>query len=151
MVKAGDVFKIKTSRGDAYFQYVKKVSPMGALIRVLPGTFNDDAPDIDELIQAETNFWVFFPVVAAEKCGVIEKISNYSVPVHSIKTPVFRTGIVNPETKKVDVWWFWDGEKEWRVGAITREQRRMPIRGTWNDSLLRERIEKNWLPENDLR
>ena len=60
-----------------------------------------------------------------------------------------RGGVIDPSTRKVKVWWLWDGEKEWRVGEITAEQRGLPIRGVWNDTLLIERIESGWTPETD--
>jgi YD repeat-containing protein len=41
------------------------------------------------------------------------------------------------------------GEKEWKVGDITAEQRKLPLRGIWNDTLLVERIEAGWSPSND--
>ncbi|PFH04484.1 hypothetical protein BCF11_5267 [Collimonas sp. PA-H2] len=60
MVKIGDVFGIKTANGEAYFQFVKNVAPMGSLIRVLPGTYFKGHPDWDELVGLDTNFWIFF-------------------------------------------------------------------------------------------
>ncbi|WP_233212723.1 hypothetical protein [Collimonas sp. PA-H2] len=66
----------------------------------------------------------------------MQKITNCAIPEHSRNTPVFRAGVVDPATNKVETWWFWDGDKEWKVGAITEEQRKLPIRGSWNDTLL---------------
>jgi hypothetical protein len=68
MIKIGDVFAIETTSGKAYFQFVKKIPPMGSLIRVLPGTYNE-LPDLDALVEEKTNFWIFFPVSAALKQG----------------------------------------------------------------------------------
>ncbi|WP_175035079.1 hypothetical protein [Burkholderia lata] len=149
MIKSGDVFCIETSKGGGYFQYVKKVSPMGALIRVLPGIYKDLPDNLAEMVEVETNFWIFFPVGVAEKRGIVKKIGNFEVPGHARATPLFRTGIPDQETRKVENWWLWDGEKSWPVGAISEEQRRLPIRGAWNDTLLIERIEQGWLPEKD--
>jgi len=56
---------------------------------------------------------------------------------------------MNPVTRKVDVWWLWDGQEEWKVGDLTAEQRRLSIRGVWNDTLLRDRLESGWRPETD--
>ncbi|MFJ2363880.1 hypothetical protein ACIPIN_09290 [Pseudomonas sp. NPDC087697] len=150
MIKIGDVFAIATTSGKAYFQFVKKIPPMGSLIRVLPGTYNE-VPDLDVLVGEKTNFWVFFPVSAALKQGIIHKAKGCAIPEHSQETPTFRAGVVNPSTGRVDAWWFWNGEREWKVGEITQEQREYPIRGTWNDTLLVQRIEEGWLPEKDKR
>ncbi|WP_019937328.1 hypothetical protein [Bordetella sp. FB-8] len=151
MIKAGDVFAIKTANGDAYFQFVKKIAPMGSLIRVLPGTFLDQPLEWGTLIDCETNFWIFFPVAAALKQGIVRKVVHCPIPEHACNPPVFRAGVVDPSTGKVETWWLWDGEKEWKIGAITEEQRRLPIRGSWNDTLLIKRIEEGWLPEKDPR
>ena len=150
MIKNGDVFAIETNNGKAYFQFVKKIPPMGSLIRVLPGTYNEE-PDLNVLVEEKTNFWIFFPVSAAQKKGVIQKAKGCTIPAHSKDTPTFRAGVVDPSTGRVDIWWFWNGEKEWKVGGITEEQRMLPIRGSWNDTLLVQRIEEGWLPEKDKR
>jgi hypothetical protein len=151
MVKAGDVFAIKTANGNAYFQFVKKVAPMGSLIRVLPGIYPDRSPEWSELVAHETNFWIFFPVAAALKQGIVQKVAHCMIPDFARKTPIFRAGVVDPSTGKVETWWLWDGEREWKVGSITEEQRRLPIRGSLNDTMLVKRIEEGWLPEKDPR
>lgn len=151
MIKSGDIFSIKTASGDAYFQFVKKTSPMGSLIRVLPGTYPDQPPEWCTLVGRDTNFWIFFPVAAALKQGIVQKVAHCAIPEHARTLPLFRAGVVDPSTGKVETWWLWDGEKEWKVGTITEEQRRLPIRGSWNDTLLIKRIEEGWLPEKDPR
>lgn len=151
MIKSGDIFGIKTARGEAYFQYVKRDKLMGPLIRVLPGIYRDDVPDIEALAKVATNFWIFFPVGPALKSGIVRKVAQYKIPEHAQKMPLFRTGVPDPETRKVETWWLWDGETSWQVGAITDEQRKLPLREAWNDTRLVERIESGWLPEKDLR
>jgi hypothetical protein len=74
-------------------------------------------------------------------------VGNVVVPLEAQAFPTFRNGVIDPSTGKVKVWWLWNGEKEWRVGEITAEQRRLPILGVWNDTLLIERIESGWTPE----
>ena len=151
MIKSGDVFAIRTANGDAYFQFVNKIAPMGSLIRVLPGTYSDQPSDWDKLVSHKTNFLIFFPLAVAQKKGIAKKVAHCVIPKHARQPPLFRTGVVDPSTGRVDTWWLWDGEKEWKVGAVTEEQRRLPIRGSWNDTLLVKRIEEGWLPEKDPR
>jgi hypothetical protein len=151
MTKAGDIFEIRTSRGIAYFQFVKKLPLMGSLIRILPGVYDSAPPNWLNLVNRETNFWIFLPVSAAIKRGIVKRIHHFEVPDHARQTPVFRSGVVDPQTGKVRIWWLWDGEKEWRVDTVTEEQRRLPILASWNDTLLVERIEQDGRPEKDLR
>lgn len=150
-IKRGDIFSIETSSGSAFFQFAKKMPVMGSLIRVLPGIYAQAPSDWQTLVAKETNFWIFFPVSAALNRGIVKKVGHCSLPTHAEETPVFRAGVVDPSTNRVETWWLWDGEKEWMVGEITNEQRKLPIRGSWNDTMLVKRIEEGWLPERDLR
>jgi hypothetical protein len=149
MMRPGDIFAITTSKGKAYLQFTKQIPPFGSLIRVLPGIYPKQPSDWLALVNQATNFWIFFPLGAAVKRRIVEKTTNCEVPSHAQKIPVFRAGIPERGSPKVANWWLWDGEKEWRVGAITEEQRKLPIRATWNDTMLIERIEEGWLPEKD--
>lgn len=151
MIKVGDVFSINTSKGLAYFQFVKQNKLMGSLIRVLPGIHGEEPSCWEDFVGQSTNFWIFFPVSAALKKGIIRKVANYNVPDHAKEFPLFRAGVRHPETGKVETWWLWDGEKEWPVGDITEDERKLPIRASWNDTMLVQRIEEGWLPENDPR
>jgi hypothetical protein len=145
-----DVESEATAKGDGYFQYVEKILPMGSLIRVFPlGMASENGGDWDALVEQETNFWTFFPVASALKQQLIRKVAHCAVPEHARKTPLFRAGIPDGDTRKVSSWWLWDGEKEWLVGSITKEKRRLPIRSSWNDTLLIERLEQGRLPEKD--
>jgi hypothetical protein len=69
-------------------------------------------------------------------------VANVSVP-HSLREfPIFRCGLENPATGKVDEPWLWDGEREWRAGTLTDEQKKFPIRQIVNDTMLITMIEK---------
>jgi hypothetical protein len=48
-------------------------------------------------------------------------------------------------------WWLWDGTKQWRIGRLAAEQRKLPVAGVWNDTLLVQRVEEEWLPKTDTR
>lgn len=151
MARPGDVYAIETKKGPGFFQFVKKNKLMGSLIRVFP--LEDPARTLEnwaELIERETNFWVFFAVDTALRKGLVVKVGHSAVPLHARETPLFRAGIPHPSTRKVGNWWLWDGEKSWQIGELTPEQRKLPIRAAWNDTLLRERLEAGWLPEIDL-
>lgn len=149
MAKLGDVFEIETKFGFAYFQFTNKNKLMGSLIRVFPNKFNLQEGEIKDLVNSKTNFLIFFPVSAAEKQGIIKKILHAPIPDHASTIPLFRNGVPDSDTRKVSDWWFWDGEKSWKVGSISDEQRKMPILESWNDTMLIKRIEEGWLPEKD--
>lgn len=92
MIKPGDVFEIHTAKGVAYFQFVKKIPPMGSLIRILPGTHDGKFVDRCILAEQETNFWIFFPVATALKRKLVRKVDYCDIPLHARKTPIFRSG-----------------------------------------------------------
>ncbi|MDO3434250.1 hypothetical protein QWJ46_16325 [Rhizobium sp. CBN3] len=149
MLRIGDIIEINTAKGLAYAHYAHKHKQYGALLRVF-GNFFDDRPDsFADLANSRPVFMCFFPLSAAVDRGIVSIVDNVPLPSYATKFPTFRAGVVDPATRKVGVWWLWDGEKEWLIGQLSAEQRQLPIRGVWNDTLLVERIESGWTPETD--
>ena len=148
-VRIGDIIELPTKRGFSYGQFSHKHARYGALIRVLPEFFRARPDDFAELVHRPEMFVTFFPLQAAVNRGIFEVVGNCVVPEFAKAFPLFRAGVADPATRKVKMWWLWDGEKEWKVGDITTEQRKLPLRGIWNDTLLIERIEIGWTPSND--
>lgn len=147
MAKKGEVFFLETAKGRAYFQYHSRNKLMGELVRVIKGEYPSDI-DVSSVVGAGTRFWIFFRIAAALKSGLISSCGVFPIPEDAKDFPVFRAGLRDKEGK-IDSWWFWDGEKEWFVGHITDEQKKMPMRGIWGENILINRIESGWLPEND--
>jgi hypothetical protein len=149
-LKIGDIVQIPTSKGFAYAQYTHKSPQYGFLIRILPNFYNAPIHNFLQITNEIECFVAFFPLSAAINQRIVTIVGNAPVPVSAKKFPIFRTGIIDPSTGKVTTWWLWDGEQEWPVGELTIDQRKLPIRGIWNDALLIERIEAGWTPEIDL-
>ena len=147
--RLGDIVEIATPDGKAYAQLVNGHRQYGSLLRVLRGVHDERPSDLNRLVAGETQFVVFFPLLAAVKAGILHVIGNEQVPEAFKAFPVFRTGVADPRTGNVTTWWLWDGEREWKVGTLSEEQKRLPIRGVWNDTLLAERIVSGWTPETD--
>lgn len=149
-VKIGDVVEISTCKGLAYAQYTHKNRLMGNLLRVFPGFHAIRPADFHAIVTGKPGFMTFFPLGAAVNRGIVAVVSNLPVPDHARPFPLFRAaGNRDRDTGKIKDWWLWDGDKEWRVGNITEEQRMLPIRGIWNDTMLIEQIESEWTPETD--
>ena len=142
-IKIGDVFEIRTAKGLAYGQYTHKHHVFPSLVRILPGLFPSRPEDLAEIVGRKELFVVFFPLQSAINQSIFQIVGNFQVPESAQRFPVFRAGAPDP-TGKVQVWWLWDGQKEWKVGQLTEEQRGLPIRNIWNDTLLVERIEEGW-------
>jgi len=148
-VKIGDIVEITTNEGYAYAQYTHKHQLYGALLRVFEGIYESRPSDLEEVVRHKVAFSCFFPLGTAVHRKIVSIVGNVPVPETLQQFPIFRSGTMDPSTRKVEVWWLWDGEREWRTGKLTPEQRAFPIRGTWTYPFLIERIESHWTPETD--
>ena len=150
--KVGDIVEIRTSIGIAYalcsHEHTEKPK-FGCLIRVFEPLYKARPNNITEVVESDVLFTTFFPLRAALKQGVVDVVSNVAVPKRLTSFPIFRNGNINPASKRVHTWSFWDGLKEWRVGKLTPEQRSYPLLAVWTYPLLLERVESRWRPEDD--
>ena len=124
----------------------------GALLRVF-GEHHASRPNsFDAIVRNRPAFMIFFPLGAAVNRDIFSVVANVPVPLQAQPFPTFRcAGLQDPVTGKVGAWWLWDGEREWRIGELTKEQRSLSIRGVCNDTFLIEHIEAGWTPEMDPR
>ncbi|HKV70420.1 MAG TPA: hypothetical protein VJN62_04190 [Gemmatimonadales bacterium] len=148
-LRVGDMLEIQTPRGLAYAQYTHRNPQYGALIRVLPRFHRDRPADFLSLAAQESAFVVFYPVSAALTQRVVTLVANAPVPPPARDFPLFRAGVKDFITKRVEAWWLWDGKKSWPVGLLTREQRKLPVRMLVNHTGLVHLIATEWTPERD--
>lgn len=153
MAKIGDIYYIDTSNGRSYFQYIRDVPKYSWMIRVFSGFYKEHdckkKKDINKIAQSPVQFITFFPLITAERGKFVHKCGNVPLDEEAKKMPIFRYGIPDPRTKKVPVWCFWDGEKEWAVENITDEQRKLPIKWVVNYDSFVSMIEEEWRPEKN--
>jgi hypothetical protein len=148
-VKIGDVIEIPTKKGIALAQYTHKHKTYGALLRVFKTLYPSlEQVDLADVVKDEVLFSAFFPLQAAINMNIFQVISNQQIAEELKTFPVFRSGLPN-KAGTVNNWWLWDGETETPIGALSDEQKKLPIRGIWNDTMLIERIESRWTPETD--
>lgn len=145
----GDVVEITTPNGFGYVQYTHFDDSYGEVVRVLDGTFGErpDADILAKLAAGPTAFHAFVILQQAVKHAEATVVGSYPIPPHARKLPVFRTGLPNPRTRKVDDWVLYDGERQWPVGAITDEERKLPLRRILPVGTLGARIASGWRPE----
>jgi hypothetical protein len=144
--RLGDIIEIATPDGVAYAHYTHKHPQYGALLRIIPGIHAKPLSNFAELVKCSPQFLTFFPLGAACKRRIVRIAANELLPPQARTFPTFRTGIANQDGK-VDTWWLWDGKKEWKVGALTLDTAKLPVRGVCNDTLLVERIVTGWRHE----
>lgn len=148
-LKIGDIVEIETAKGFVYALYSHRHKQYGALLRVFSRTYTTRPNDLVVVVADRVAFSCFFPLSTAVNRAIVSIVGNVGVPDALSPFPTFRAGVADQETGKVADWWLWDGEKEWRVGELTQEQRMLSILGVWNDTFLIERIESGWRPESD--
>jgi hypothetical protein len=149
----GAVVEIETANGFVYAQHTHEhIGPprMGSLIRIIDGVFPEHQACTGDLVSRPTRFQVFFPLAAALKRGSVTLIGSAPVPEQDQRFPIFRNGVRDPIAGKVQTWWLWDGKHEWKVGALSEEQKSYPLLAVWNDTILRERLEAGWRPEDEV-
>jgi len=140
--KLGDIVEIPLpENGAGYAQYTHKHKRYGALLRVFQ--VREKMKSITVLSKAPHQFTTFFPLGAAVNRGIVSIVGNLPIRDEFKTFPTFRAGVAN-ESGVVEVWWLWDGENEERVGKLSSEQMKYPIRGVINDTLLIERICEGW-------
>ena len=145
--KPGDLIEMRTARGLAYAQVTHKVQLFGTLIRVLEPIVPERPSDLEAIARSRERFVTFFPVAAAVKREIVTLAGSASIPPHARKFPLLRQrGNVLADGVVAD-WWLFDGSRQWRVGRLAPDQARLSIAEVVNDTLLRERIDSDWRPE----
>jgi hypothetical protein len=145
--RIGDVIEIDTARGRAYAQYTHEHPQYGSLLRVLPGFSTVRPQSFMELVEKREKFFVFFPLRAAVRQGLVTRVAGERIPEWAQEFPKMRARGGVTKDGRVLNWWIFDGRREWRVDRLTEEQRSLPIRSIWTYPLLVERLEEEWVPE----
>jgi len=147
-IQVGDVFEIITPKGKGYFQYVYNNKIIGQLIRILPGLFSEQPNDMLAIVKEKELYFVHFPLKEAYKQGIVKLVGNYNLP-QNLKLPK------QMRSKNVDK----DGNfKSWHiidyntwqrlsVTELNEEQKKLSPWGTWNDTLLIEKLVSGWTLE----
>lgn len=144
-IKIGDVFRIKTDNGIAYFQYVFNNKTIGELIRILPGLYEEQLNNLSDLVEEKELFFIHFPLKAAYKQEIVNFVDNFDLP-KSLKLPRYmRSKKVDNESKLIS--WQIIDYNTWKresVNKLSPEQIKLSPWGTWNDTLLIERLSEGW-------
>lgn len=150
-LKIGDVVEVKTPAGLGYVHYTHFNREYRQLVRMLPGLY-ERQPDLAELVQCQELGVVFVFLQESVNDGDISRVvGNCPVPARCAAFPLFRTDGGSLRNGKAPRWWFWDGERDWLIGQITREQRRMPLAEVLSETALVNRLVEQWTPESDTR
>lgn len=148
-VKIGDIFQVLTSEGVCYGQVIH-THPKYAFVIAIFREFFSKAPDsFDELVKSEPQLITTFLIQYAVRQGLFSLVANVPVSDRLKKFPTFRS--TNNLHDDATVWWFWDGDKQWKVDRpLTDEEKKFPRGPSFPSApLLIERIQNDYRVERD--
>jgi hypothetical protein len=139
--------EIHTPKGKAYLHYIYKDPSLGDLVRILPGIYCERPANFDKLAGSNADYMVFFPLFAANKQKIVEIVGFYPA-IGFNKPPFMRT---DHNVRGEFLGWHIIDTNTWQrklVPSLSPEQKQLSPWGTWNDTLLIERISENWSLQN---
>ncbi len=148
-VKVGDIFQILTSEGVCYGQVINTHPKWKFVVAVFREFFPKPPMDFASLVCTEPQFVTTFLIQDAIRQGLFTLVDNVAVAPNLEKFPVFRgTNKLNGDDT---MWFFWDGQREWKVHrALTDEEKRYPEGPSLPSApLLVEWIQKDYRVERD--
>jgi hypothetical protein len=146
--KIGDIIEINTAKGKAYAFYTHKNAQFSYLIRVFRDLHAERPKSLEQVVNGAVAFSIFFPLATALNKGIFSVVGNQPVPAYLQPFPVFRDCHPDITNRENDIWWLWDGQKEWKIGKITKEIQSLDYRAICNDTRLIELVEEGYRPEN---
>jgi hypothetical protein len=148
-INIGDVFQILTSEGVCYGLVTHTHPKWGFIVAVFREFYSQQPEDFNAVVAKEPQFITAFVIQDAVRQGLFSVVANVQVPSHLKEFPVFRG--TNHRNGDDTMWFFWNGEKQWKVHRpLTEEEKRFP-KGTSLPSapLLIDMIEKDYRVERD--
>ncbi|MFV0322167.1 MAG: Imm26 family immunity protein [Alphaproteobacteria bacterium] len=148
-VKIGDIFQILTSKGVCYGQIINKSKKWGYVVAIFREFFDKTPKDFTEIVSKEPQLITCFVINYAVREGLFALVDNVPVSNHLKEFPIFKG--TNFFKGNDTMWFFWDGDKEWRVHRpLTEEEKKYPEGPSLPSApLLIERIETNYRVERD--
>ncbi|MEZ2126791.1 MULTISPECIES: hypothetical protein [unclassified Sinorhizobium] len=148
-VKVGDIFQILTSEGVCYGQVTHTHPKWKFVVAIFREFFSKEPEDFNAVVSKDPQIITTFLIQDAIRQGLFTLVANVPVFDHLRKFPTFRgTNHLNGDKT---VWFFWDGDKEWKVNRpLTDREKRYPEGPSFPSApLLIEMIEKNYRVERD--
>lgn len=145
----GSIVEIPVDGAFAYAQITHRHPKWGFLLRIFDSRLSRRPHSFVETAEATVQFSTFYPVATGERLGLVRVVGKVPVSAKNAEWPVFKAGMRNSATGKIENWWLWDGEREWNVGTLTAAQRKLPYREIVTGDLLHNRIRAGWTDEHE--
>ena len=145
-VKTGDIFSIDVLGGKSFLHYIRDIRGK-ELIRVLDGVFPEDFNQLEALVQTPERFMVGFPVSSAYRFGLIKLVGFASAAAYQ-PPAIMRSWWKRPDGSIFHYTIDTETLKRTEAHNLTPEFLRLSPHGTWNDTLLVQRIANDWKLED---
>lgn len=148
-VRPGDVFQILTSKGICYGLVTHRHPKYRFVVALFRRFFDQPPKDFASVVAEEPRLVTTFLIGHAVSQGLFRIVASVPVPLHLHRFPIFRAS--NDPQAAEPVWFFWDGDREWRIGRpLTEAERRYPRGPSFPSApLLIEWIETDHRAERD--
>ncbi len=145
-IEIGDVFELNTKKGKAYFQCVNKDKLRCDTIKVFNKIYTE-RQIINKAVEIEDYYFIGFALSAALNKNLVEKVGNISLG--NFELPKYMRSKLVIGGKFLG-WHIIDVKtlKRQLVETLSSEQKKLSPWGIWNDTLLKERLEKGWNLDN---
>lgn len=148
-IEKGDIFQILSSEGVCFGQVINTHPKWKHIIAVFRDFSPVETVDFENLVRLEPQFITAFLIQDAVNMGLFTIIANTPVAEHLIDFPIFKgtNNLIGDDT----IWWFWDGNKEWKVDRpLTSQEKKIPEGPTLISApLLVEMVERDYRVERD--
>lgn len=94
----------------------------GHIVAIFRVFYNKTPKDFNEVIAHEPQIITLFVIQPAVREGLFSLVAHVPMADHLAEFPIFR-GTNNLKADNI-IWYFWDGEKQWRVDRpLTEEEK----------------------------
>lgn len=152
-IKPGDVIALEHDNFYYYCIVLTKIIQFGGNLTYVFNFKTKESLSLDDLLKNKSNGYNaivdFIWAKRQKRVAKLGKIDNYN----DLQNKYFKACY---ETKtKARFWFIYDGGGKnrrlvKRVTELSEEEKKYPFDATMNDLLLYARIDKGWLPENDV-
>ena len=148
-VQVGDIFQILTSEGVCYGLVTHTHPKWKFVVAIFREFFSKPPKDFAVVVSKEPQFISTFLIQHAVRQGLFALVANVPVPSHLSEFPTFKgtNNLKGDET----MWFFWSGDKQWKVQRpLTEEEKKYPEGPSFPSApLLIDMIEKDYRVERD--